>query len=56
MSEQDERDDRRRALSLRRAKEAIRELLQNQDGLRRLRNISDEEWQEAVNADDGEGA
>ena len=57
MSEQDEKDRRRRALSMRRTREAIVELIQNREGLRRLRDISDEEWQEAVEADAGnEGA
>ena len=56
MSEQDKKDEQRRALSLRQAKRAMRDLMLNAEGLRRLRNISDEEWQEAVNADDREGA
>ena len=56
MSEQDERDRKRRALSLRKTRQAIRPLLTNPEGLRRLREISDEEWQEAAAADEGEGA
>ena len=56
MSEQDERDQRRRDLVSRRAEQAIRALLTNVEGLRRLRDISDEEWQEAVDADEGERA
>ena len=53
MSEQDKQDERRRALSMRRTRAAIVELIQNPDGLRRLRDISDDEWQEAVEADAG---
>lgn len=49
--EQDEKDDRRRRLMNRRFRKENRALLINTDGLRRLRDISDEEWQEAVEAD-----
>lgn len=59
MSEQEEMDERhkrRRRLLARRTQEAIAALLTNPDGLRRLREISDEEWQEAVDADANEGA
>lgn len=49
--EQDEKDDRRRRLMNRRFRKENRALLLNTDGLRRLRDISDEEWQEAVEAD-----
>ena len=51
-AEQDERDERRRRLMLRRFRKENRALLLNKDGLRRLRDISDEEWQEAVAAGD----
>lgn len=51
MSEdQNQRDEQRRRLMARRAKRDIEQLLTNEDGLRRLRAISDEEWQEAVEA------
>jgi hypothetical protein len=54
---QDEKDEKRRALMLRRFKQRNRELLTNVEGLRRLRAISDEEWQEAADADaNNEGA
>ena len=49
--ELDEKDDRRRRLMNRRFRKENRALLLNTDGLRRLRDISDEEWQEAVEAD-----
>ena len=52
---QDEKDERRRRLMLRRFRKENRELLTNTDGLRRLRDISDEEWQEAVDADEPQG-
>lgn len=52
---QDEKDERRRKLMVRRFRKENREILTNKDGLRRLRDISDEEWQEAVNADSNEG-
>ena len=50
-AELDEKDDRRRRLMNRRFRKENRALLINTDGLRRLRDISDEEWQEAVEAD-----
>ena len=56
MSEQNEKDEKRRSLALRRTKQALRVVLTNPDGLRRLRQISDEEWAEAEQADEGEGA
>ena len=49
--EQDEKDRKRRALMLRNAKKDIRRVLTNTEGLQRLRAISDDEWQEAVEAD-----
>ena len=52
---QDEKDERRRRSMLRRFRKENRELLLNKDGLRRLRDISDEEWQEAVDAEAIEG-
>ena len=52
--EQGEKDKKRRALSLRLTKQAIHDLITNPEGLRRLRAISDEEWQQAVDADDRE--
>ena len=52
MSEdQDKKDEQRRKLSQRRTKEAVQDLITNPDGLRRLRDISDEEWQAAVESD-----
>ena len=50
-AELDEKDGRRRRLMNRRFRKENRALLINTDGLRRLRDISDEEWQEAVEAD-----
>lgn len=55
MSEQDELDEKRRTLSQRLTTQALLDLIVNPEGLRRLRAISDEEWQEAVDADAQEG-
>lgn len=52
---QDEQDRKRREKLQRKAERAIVELLQNPDGLARLRDLSDEEWQAAVEADEAEG-
>lgn len=49
--ELNKRDRRRRALSMRRTREVVGALLVNPDGLRRLRDISDEQWQEAIDAE-----
>ena len=51
MSEQDEMDEKRRLLMLGRFGKRNRELITNIEGLRRLRAISDDEWQEAADAD-----
>jgi len=53
-TDQDKQDELRRKRSLKLTKERLKRVLSNEDGIRRLRAISDEEWQAAVDADAGE--
>jgi hypothetical protein len=53
-TDQDKKDELRRKRSLKLTKERLKRVLSNGDGIRRLRAISDEEWQAAVDADAGE--
>ena len=47
------RDKRERARLRRQTQKQVREMLSIEDGLARLRAISDEEWQAAVEEDQG---
>jgi len=51
---QEERDARRRRRTLKMTLAELTAELANEDGLRRLREITDEEWQAAVDRDGGE--
>ena len=52
---QDEQDAKRRKKLQRKAEREIERLLRNPDGLARLRDLSDEEWEAAVVADEVNG-
>ena len=55
MSKQDEEDRKRRKRSVNETRKIVHDLLLNPDGWKRISEISGEEWQAAVEADEASG-